>query len=479
MNAISRFIGGFFERKASTVGPLITGSNLGRAVWSKNDYESFAREAYVRNVIAHRCVQLIAQNAASVRPAVKVKKRIVEDHNSLSLLERPAPNRSRQWLVEHSVSYRLLSGTSYIEGVGPTSRHAEYTELWPLRPDRMKVVPGKMGLPSRFEYRTSFGKKVFEANPVTGESDILHMKRFHPTDDWYGLSAVEVASYAIDRHNEASAHNMAVLQNSATPSGALVLKPTKGGDGGEVQAPGKIIEAAESALRKRHTGSRNAGKPMVLGGNVDWVRFGFSMEELQLIQSKIDAARDICTGFGVPIELIVPGESTYNNKREAKLALYEETVLPIVEDEYASYAAWLSQRAGSDFFIEPDYDKVDALSLRREIRQKNTLEAFEGGLIDRDQALEMIGLEGDADLLQRKIDSGTLTGLINATKEDQSFLLPLYRYMRHVGLIPRDMDFAAYLTESARLIDEFSGSEEEEEPEEEEENEEDGEGADA
>ncbi len=81
-------------------------------------------------------------------------------------------------------------------------------------------------------------------DPVTGEGPILHLKTFHPLSDWYGMSAVEPAAYAVDRHNEAGAHNMAVLQNGAVPSGALIFKPLSI-NGQAHSAPPEIIMKAE------------------------------------------------------------------------------------------------------------------------------------------------------------------------------------------------------------------------------------------
>lgn len=53
------------------------------------------------------------------------------------------------------------------------------------------------------------------------------IKLFHPANDHYGLSPIEVAATAIDIHNAAARWNKALLDNAARPSGALVY--TRGG----------------------------------------------------------------------------------------------------------------------------------------------------------------------------------------------------------------------------------------------------------
>jgi len=46
--------------KESEAGAAISHMIEGQAIFTPRDYESFAKEAYVRNVIAHRCVAEIA-----------------------------------------------------------------------------------------------------------------------------------------------------------------------------------------------------------------------------------------------------------------------------------------------------------------------------------------------------------------------------------------------------------------------------------
>ena len=311
-----------------------------------------------------------------------------------------------------------IAGNSYLEAVGPSRTGAPPQELYPLRPDRMKVVAGPQGMPKGFRY-TANGRNVdWVVDPVTGMSYILHIKKFHPTNDWYGMSAVEPASFAVDRHNESGAHNMALLQNSAVPSGAMVFKPIKR-DGQDVAAPEEVIHAAEKRLIERHTGSANAGRPLVIGGDVDWVTFGMTMEELQLSETKLDAARDICVAFGVPIELLLPGQSQFNNKREAELAFYEKAVMPMCKDILDHLNIWLAPRFGDGLKLVPDLDAVSPLSLRREIRQESTMKLYNGGIITLDEAREALQFEPMPDMPQRKVDASVLSALITAAQTDE------------------------------------------------------------
>jgi HK97 family phage portal protein len=428
------------ETKASAVGPLVSAWSVGQPQWTPRNYEELAKESYVENAIAFRCVAMIAQSGAAIPLLLHdAKNKELEKHPAIDLLAKPAPGYTQTWLFESLLTYLQLAGNSYVEAVGPLSPNKPPKELWSQRPDRMRVIPGPNGLPQGYEYSVNGKTKRWEVDPITGASDILHIKRFHPLDDWYGLSSTEPAAYAIDRHNEAGAHNMAVLQNGATPSGALVFKPVRIGDE-DVTAPQSLIDAAEKRLTERYAGARNAGKPMVLGGNVGWEQFGFSMEELQLVESKLDAARDICIAYGVPIELLLPGQSTFNNKREAKLAFYEETVLPTHQIVLDHLNNWLLPRFGEGLTFVPNLDEIEALALRREMRQEQTTKLWEAGLILRDEAREAMQFEPRPDLPQRKVDAAVLTALVNATTKESAMYEPLYNYLVGVGLIGKGAD---------------------------------------
>jgi HK97 family phage portal protein len=383
-------------RAASHAGGAIAAWRVGQPVWTPRRYELLAEESFVKNAVAYHCVRMISSSAASIPWLLAdASGAEIERHKLLDLLARPNPTLGGQALLEALYAYLLLAGNTYLEGVGPTPNpNIAPTELWPQRPDRMKVIPGPFALPSAYQYEANGQKVTWDCDRVTGRSQILHVKEFHPTNDWYGLPRVEPAAYAIDRHNAASAHNKALLDNGARPSGALIFKPIKGGTNGPDQsAPPEVIAKAEASLDARHGGPDKAGKPLVFGGNVDWKEMGITPRDMDFNEGKLDAARDICTAFGVPHVLIVPGAATYNNLKEARLQLYEDTVLPLAERVLDALNAWLTPRFGPGLVLGHDLDAVPALEPRREAKRASTVEVWKSRLITRDEARQALGFD--------------------------------------------------------------------------------------
>lgn len=69
----------------------------------------------------------------------------------------------------------------------------------------------------------------------------------------------------------------------------------------------------------------------------------------------------------MPPQLLgIPGDATYNNMSEARLSLWEQTILPMVDNMVSSLNNWLIPIFGSDLKLIVDLDSVSALSPRRD-----------------------------------------------------------------------------------------------------------------
>src|SRR5690606_16401607 len=137
---------------------------------------------------------------------------------------------------------------------------------------------------------------------------------FNPLDDHYGFAPLFAASMALDIHNAAARWNKALLDSSARPSGALVYAPKEGGNLSEVQF-GRL----KDELEQGYTGAARAGRPLLLEGGLDWKAMGLSPKDMDFIQAKNTAARDIALALGVPPMLLgIPGDNTYANYQDRK-----------------------------------------------------------------------------------------------------------------------------------------------------------------
>jgi len=356
------------EVKASAAGPVIAFHGAGRVAWSARDTVSLTRTGFLGNPVGFRAVKMIAEAAAALPLILQDERRRYDAHPVLSLLARPNQGQGRADLLESLFGQYLLSGDGYLEAVaGETGLPVE---LFVLRSDRMRIIPGGDGWPVAYEYKVGAKKHRFDMS--SDAKPICHMRAFHPQDDHYGLSPMQAAAAALDVHNSASRWSKALLDNAARPSGAIVYKGTDGqGQLGQDQYA-RLLDEMESY----HQGAANAGRPMLLEGGLDWKPMGFSPSDMEFQKTKDSAAREVALAFGVPPMLLgLPGDVAFANYAEAHRAFYRLTVLPLAGKILAAVSNWLAAFSGENVRIFPDLDNVPALALERDARWRRVNEA--------------------------------------------------------------------------------------------------------
>jgi HK97 family phage portal protein len=344
------------EAKASRTARLIAIESGGRARWTPRDYAALAREGFVKNAIVHRSVRLLAESIGSASFLLFEGDAERSHHPLLDLLARPNPRQDGAGFLETVTSHLLLAGNAYIEAV---ALDGSLRELYALRPDRMRVVPGPDGWPEAYEYNVGGRGVRFEQAAVP--PPILQLTLFNPLDDHYGLAPLEAAAVAVDTHNAAAKWNKALLDNAARPSGALVYA----GPEGAVLSDGQF-ERLKKELADNYEGASNAGRPLLLEGGLDWKAMALSPKDMDFLQAKHAAAREIALAFGVPPMLLgIPGDNTYSNYSEANRVFWRGSVLPLANRIGASLTQWLAPVFGDGLRLAVDTDKIEALSADR------------------------------------------------------------------------------------------------------------------
>lgn len=340
------------EAKASKVGALLV-TSPGQPAWSNRDYAAFADEGYRRNVIAYQCVRRIAESVASVQWTAWRGETELSESPFLDLLAKPNPGQSGDEYVIATISYLMIAGNRYDERIMVGS---EPRELYTLRPDRMKVVPGGDGYPLAYVYAIGGQTRRWDVDPGTMEADVRHDKLFNPLDDWYGMSPIEAGAYSIDTHNDNLAMGKALLQNGARPGGALQT---------EDDLTAEQFNRLKAQVETQFSGAANAGRPMLLESGMKWQPMAFSPSDMDALESRYASARDICLAFGVPPLLMgVKGDNTFANYAEARLAFWEDTVIPLVDRLANDWSMWLGPYFG-DQIIKADLDQIPAIADKR------------------------------------------------------------------------------------------------------------------
>ena len=339
------------RKSADGAQPLIALSQLSAPRWGARSPLALIRDGYLGNAVAYRCVRMIAEAAASVPLEA-------EASDLAALLAAPAPNQTGRALLEGLYAHLQISGNAFLEALSLADDEAPGA-LFLLRPDRMKPVTGFNGWVEAWTYEVGRTKRTV-SRTSDGWLPVLHLKLFHPGDDVMGLAPLSPARKALDLHNGGADWQKSLLDNAARPSGALVY----GKDGARMNDD--QFDRLKAELEASHQGATNAGRPLLLEGGLDWKPMSLSPADMDFLDARHAAAREIALAFGVPPMLLgIPGDNTYSNYREANGAFWKATVLPLVEKTACALSGWIGGRFVGDAAIRCRIDQVPALAQER------------------------------------------------------------------------------------------------------------------
>ena len=342
------------------------------------NYESFVREGFIKNVVVYRAISLISQCVGSVE--LKLNDNCKNADTLEQFLKFPNRVQSMQQLLEAATTYLLLSGNAYMY----ISYDACRFTMQVLRPDRVEIIPGRTNSSVEYYVYSVNGRNV----KITDTENMVHIRFFNPINDWYGLSPLQATASSIDQHNAVSMHNLSILRNGGRPSGCLMVK--NGSDGLTDQQR----EQLRQGLKDSYSGTKNAGKIMILEGDFDWKEIGKTPKDLDFFSGKNISAREIAQAFGIPPMLIgIQGDSMFANYREARFHLWEDTIIPIVNKFVDGLNKWIHSSVDANVTINVNLDKIPALSYKRDSLWKRLSQC---DFLTVEEKREMLGMSSSS-----------------------------------------------------------------------------------
>ncbi len=344
------------ERKIA-VGAAVQTWEAGTPQRQREPYYRLALEGYSQNELVFACVEELSTSAAeprlvAVRKTADGGKEQLKDHPILDLLERPNPFTSHYSLIASMIMYRAIAGNAYLEKA--RSAAGRVVELWPLRPDRMWVIPDRVTHIRGWEYK--LGAETF----TLPASDVIHSKTRNPLDDWYGLPPLQACAQRVDTDNFMRSFTASFFRNAGVPAGLLTIEKQVG------QAEAQMIR---DRFKNEFGGSGGWHSLMVLAnqGSVSYQAMGLPLGERGLVLPELDEIHEarIPMVFGVPLELIgarlgmVHGNRS--TTREARAGFWDETLAPLYQELAADLTLGLRDEYGDFDYLEFDLSTVRAL----------------------------------------------------------------------------------------------------------------------
>lgn len=263
------------------------------------------------------CVRVISTAVAALPVHVMLQQangsKEKADRHPLYQTIHSAPNRTMttsQWL-QAAIAHLQLWGNSftYIDRQG-----SAVLGLWPMRPDRMKVIVDENGIVS-YEQMTARGVRLLSADQV------LHLRNF-TLDGVTGLSTIEYHRNTFGLGMAADQYAAGMFRNGGRVPAILrfpgVLKQDQ-------------VDRLRESWEKVHGGALNKGKIAVIESGGEYQAIGLPPEDAQYVSTKNVTVEDIARIFGVPPHLIGRlDKPTYASVEQQSLEFLQYTILPLV-----------------------------------------------------------------------------------------------------------------------------------------------------
>jgi HK97 family phage portal protein len=299
--------------------------NLDGMLYPDSSYETFARNGYGRNELVFACIsekaQSLPQSVLRVWPASSSGGEPVESHRLRELIAQPNPVTNEFEFFELSVTYLDLAGNCY--WLVQRARDGLPAELWPLRPDLVRILPTLDPRVWRYGYvlDPSAAARGQEPDVVSiPPGDLIHIKYPNPLDAYFGQAPLRPASRASTLDNAATDFVDGLLRNDAVPRVVVTTQ----------QEIDQTVADRLKAMWRRNT---RRGEPSFLQMGMDVKVLGLNLRDLEFPDLRTISESRICMALGVPPILVGAkvglDRSTFTNYGEARVSFWEETVMPL------------------------------------------------------------------------------------------------------------------------------------------------------
>ena len=327
-----------------------------------------------------------------------------------ALLDRPNFRDTWGMFIQNAVGYKMLSGNSFIWGVDPDENSINAGKpqgLWVLPSQEMQIWQD-----APFQSISHYSLDIGGTNPKPIDAaEILHLSDFQPDYDvegnfLFGQSPLMAGFKSLLTANEAIETGQSYLKNQ----GPQALLTAKHGPETPSFSKEQALELKRQ-FREVAQGSGNAGGILITPMDFNVQQTGLSSTDLQLLEQYGVTKLDLCNIYNYPPLLLGIGTGTYDNQREAKLAMWEDIVIPQLKDLRDGLNRQFIYKFGKDICIDFDLSGVNVLQ-ERQLRQAEAISKLQG-IATLNEARAKLGLpkfngpEGEKLLVTNRFDQNS------------------------------------------------------------------------
>ena len=342
----------------------LMGNNGG---WARTEYGEY----YLTSVPVYSAIRLRAE-ALSRAPAIVyrtdssgTKTRVGRDHPAQQILERVNRWYTSSDLWRATEIYLNLWGSAFwaIE-----RDENGKPEIWPLRPDRVTIVPDRRQYIRGFVYNGRNGQVAYTPD------EIVWFRYFNPLEEYAGLSPIAPVRMSADMAKDSLRFNRNFLRNSARPDFVLLTNESM---------TDNEVEEFYRRWEERFQGPSKAHRPAIASFVRDIKTLGISHREMDFIQGLRWSLEEVSRTYGVPKPLLSDLErATFSNVNAAERFFWRNTMIPEMRFLADQVTRNLFPALGySGLELEFDLTAIEALSEDESTRVSREVQLLDRGVL--------------------------------------------------------------------------------------------------
>lgn len=272
---------------------------------------------------------------------------VANNETLVKTIRNPNYFQSQKELLMQTKIWQEVYGNEYLFFDTPAARPNTYNGLFTLNPEYLTIeygsetVPYYMvdKLPANIRYKMTWGGVERDVT-----DNVIHINNTNLSPDsgnWLkGHSNIDTLNACITNIRASYEARNVIISNR----GALGILSN-----GSVDGMGSILpmdpkekESLQTAL-KGYGLSKNQHQFIVTNLNLKWQQMAVDSDKLQLHKECEESFKTICNVYGVNYEIFA-NDNTYENKRAAERATYQNTIIPEAEE----WVAALNRKLGTE-----------------------------------------------------------------------------------------------------------------------------------
>ena len=252
-------------------------------------------------------------------------------------------------------------------------------QIWPLRPDRVRVLPDPRRHVRGFVYQGPRGPVAY------APEEIVWLRYFNPLEEYAGMSPLTPARLSVDMGRDAMRFNRDFFRNSAQPDFVMLTDDS--------MTDAEIADFYDR-WEARYQGGGQAHRPAIANFIRDIKTLGFNHREMDFIQGLRWSLEEVSRAFGVPKPLLADLErATFANINAAERLFWRNTIVPELKFIEEQLTRQLLPRLGyPELKLEFDLTSIEALQEDETQRVNREVQLLDRGVVTINELRRQRGL---------------------------------------------------------------------------------------